>query len=341
MDHGSLDLTWLDPDNLDPRDLAGAVSVREAARAVDAPHRLGRTTVSTYTTWLRHGWDGERPVVAVAREPDRSDRVVGTLTLSLPGWDNTHLASLYVVVDPADRRRGLGRRLFEAGVARVRAEGRRLVCAAALDQSPGIPFLKAMGLEPVLEEVYRRQDLLALDWERLDQEYATAQRHAAGYELLRLPGAVPEELLPAVARMTEAINDAPTEGLDMEDEVFPPERIRAYEAAQAAYGDRVYRLAARELATGELAGHTVVSVDGEQPWLGNQHDTSVVGAHRGHRLGLLLKIGLLRWLREAEPQLRFIDTGNAASNAHMIAVNETLGYDVVARSVESQRHLTD
>lgn len=332
-----MDLTWLDGQRPDPGAVAGAVALLEAVRAADYPHRLQRVTVSAYTTRLRYGGDGEPPLAAVTR--DRYGRVVGLLSLHLPGWDNTHLANLYVVVDPRQRRHGLGRRLFEAGVDRVRVQGRRLVCAVCFDPSPGMPFLKALGLDPVLDGVYRRQDLLAADWDRLDREYAQAQEQAAGYELVRMPGAVPDELLPAIATMTEAINDAPNDELDFEDESFPPERIRAYETAQTAAGRRIYRLVARETETGAFAGHTVVAVDTEQPWLAGQHDTSVVRAHRGHRLGLLLKIGMLRWLREVEPQLRTVDTENAASNAHMIAVNEALGYEVVARSVEWQRHL--
>jgi GNAT superfamily N-acetyltransferase len=344
MDRWPLDLTWLDPEHPDPGGAAGAVAMLEAARVVDTPHRLPITTTTAFTARLRHSGDGHPPLMAVVREPpDRAPadagRVVGLLRLHLPGWDNTHLAGVHVVVDPRERRRGLGSRLFAAGVARARAEGRRLVCAACFDQTAGMPFLKAMGLDRVLEEVYRRQDLLAADWPRLDREYAEAERVAAGYRLLRLPGAVPDELLPAVAAMTEAINDAPTDDLDFEDEVFSPERIRAYEADQAAQGRRLYRLVTQQRETGALAGHTMVAVAAEQPWLADQHDTSVVRAHRGHRLGLLLKIGMLRWLREAEPQLRTLDTDNAASNAHMIRVNEILGYEVVARTVEWQRHL--
>jgi len=42
-------------------------------------------------------------------------------------------------------------------------------------------------------------------------------------------------------------------------------------------------------------------------------------------LGLLLKVEMLYWLRDEEPQVRHILTGNAASNAHMVRVNEALG----------------
>jgi hypothetical protein len=94
---------------------------------------------------------------------------------------------------------------------------------------------------------------------------------------------------------------------------------------------------ARHRVSGAIAGHTVVAVRGDRPQVGDQHDTTVVGAHRGHRLGLLLKADMMRWLRRVEPALETIGTQNAASNDHMIAVNERLGYRVLGRSLEFQR----
>ena len=96
---------------------------------------------------------------------------------------------------------------------------------------------------------------------------------------------------------------------------------------------------ARHRETGELGGHTVVAVEEQRPALADQHDTAVARAHRGHRLGLLLKAGMLLWLAEAEPQLETIDTWNAESNDHMIAVNEALGYRVMGRELQFQRDL--
>ena len=99
----------------------------------------------------------------------------------------------------------------------------------------------------------------------------------------------------------------------------------------------MYRVLARHRTTGELAGHTVVVVDGDRPERAEQHDTSVVGSHRGHRLGLLLKADMVLWLREAEPQLETIDTWNAESNDHMIGVNALLGYRIMGREHEYQK----
>jgi RimJ/RimL family protein N-acetyltransferase len=137
--------------------------------------------------------------------------------------------------------------------------------------------------------------------------------------------------------LTEAINDAPVDDLEWDDEVYSPDRIRAYERAQCASGFRFRRIVARHRRSGELAGHTVLVVDGDRPAYAEQHDTSVVRGHRGHRLGLLLKAEMLLWLAEVEPQLERIYTGNAESNRPMIAVNDRLGFRPVGRIAEFQR----
>jgi hypothetical protein len=331
-----VDITWLDRENPDEQTVAGAVAVAEAARAAERPHQPVQT-VSMFLGRFRHGWDGEPPDVAVAC--DEAGQVVGVVELSLPRRDNTHLAVVVPTAAPAAQSPKIEQELIDAASDRARAGGRKVVLAITPDRPVYAEMASAMGFERAYLEIERQQDLQATDWSLLDAEYADAKRKAAGYELVRINSPIPEELLKAVAEMTAAINDAPTEGLDIEDEVFTPERIRAFEAAVVGRNRRLYRLVARHRDSGELAGQTIVGVESEQPWRAYQYDTSVLAAHRGHRLGLLLKIGMLRWLREAERQVWLIDTDNAASNDHMIRVNELLGYRVVDKAICWQNNL--
>lgn len=333
---GYVDLRWLDAVDPDEGDLAGAVAVLESARQADCPHEPMLTT-SSLIAELQHGWDGEAPLIAVHRDEGR--RVTGVLAVHLPRHDNRHLGYLEITVDPQCRRRGLGRALYTAAVQRVRDEGRTLVLIGAFDSPQSTGFAAAIGVERASADVKRRQHLQRLDTARLDDEFAAAEALAGDYELFRMPKTVPDDLMPAVVELVSAINDAPTDDLDVEDEVFSAERLRAFAVAQRAHRRRTHQLVARHCASGVLAGHTMVAVEAEQPWYGHQFDTSVLAAHRGHRLGLLLKIGMVRWLAEAEPQLRVLDTWNAASNDHMIAVNEAIGYEVVATAAEYQAHL--
>jgi GNAT superfamily N-acetyltransferase len=332
-----VELRWVEPDTTDgSRDLDRAAAVLEAARELDSPHELG-TTVAQLRADLVHGWDGDPPRVALVENGD--GRAVAVLTADRPRWDNTHIAFVQVIVDPAARRQGVGRWVMETAAELARADGRTTLMTDSWDRPDRRAFAAATGLHAASNDVERRQDLLSLDRARLQRVEEEAEPYAGGYELLRVPLPVPDELMDQVVRMTAAINDAPTDDLDVEDEVFSPERVRAFEDSQRAHGRRVYRLVARERSTGELAGHTVVGLESDRPWRAGQWDTSVLATHRGHRLGLLLKAGMLRWLAEAEPQLRVLDTWNSASNTPMVRVNEDLGYQVLARGITWQRTL--
>ncbi|HET7388285.1 MAG TPA: GNAT family N-acetyltransferase [Nocardioidaceae bacterium] len=326
-----MDIVEITPD--DRALVEGFVAVTNAVNAVDSPWDHPQT-VAGYTGMLRHGWDGEPPHAFVGR---LDDAVVAQGEYSTTEWDNTHLAWVWLAVHPDHRRRGLGSAMLEHLIARAKAEGKTVLGTDGWDSPTTAAFAAAHGLERKSQAIQRRQTLADLDRALVRKRCDEAAAAASAYELVRIAGRTPEELLEAVATMTAAINDAPTDDLDIEDEVFPPERIRRYEDAQLAREYRLYRLLARHRETGGLAGHTVVAVEGERPHLGHQHDTSVVRAHRGHRLGMLLKAGMLEWLADVEPQLATVDTWNAESNDHMIGVNEELGYQVLGRGIQFQR----
>ncbi|WP_246486979.1 hypothetical protein [Kribbella qitaiheensis] len=185
----------------------------------------------------------------------------------------------------------------------------------------------------------RRQDIAGLDWSLVEALYDDAVRASSAYELIRITGRLPEEMLADMVAVTESINDAPRDELDIEDDEYSPERLRAYEEAQLGRERSIYRVIARERATGVLAGHSTVTVEQERPHIAEQADTAVSRDHRGHRLGALVKTGMLLWLREAEPAITQLDTWNAESNSHMIAINEQLNYHIVARALDFQKSL--
>ena len=311
------------------------VDLVNAVQTADSPW-VHPTTVHALTAMIRHGWEGEPPRVLVARA---GGVTVGTAEYWASEWDNTDLAWLWLAVHPEHRRRGVGSALLGELLALAARDDRPKVGIEGWDGPATYGFAAAHGFEKKSQAINRRQLLAEVDREavaRLREEAAAA---ATTYELVAVAGRTPEELLGPVATMTAAINDAPLDDLDMDDLEFSPARIRSYEDATRARGDRLYRLMARHRATGELAGHTVVVVDGERPTLAEQHDTSVLRAHRGHRLGLLLKAAMVLLLGEREPQLVSVDTWNAESNDHMIAVNEQLGYRVMGRGIQFQRVL--
>lgn len=318
----------------DAESIGLAVEFENAHHAADCPWQY-LTTPYRMEMEMRHGWDGEVGRYFLAYD---GQTPVGYASVDTSEWDNRDLAWLGLTILPKARRQRHGSRLLDELIAVSHEMGRNL---AGVDgwESPGVEaFAAATGFAKKSQAINRRMLLAETDLAdmlRLRDEGAAG---AASYELVRIDGRTPDDLVEAVSVMTGSINDAPTDDLEIEDEEYPPERIRAYENAMIASGHRFYRLLARHLETGELGGHTVVVVDTEQPANSHQHDTSVVRAHRGHRLGLLLKAEMVLWLAEAEPQVTSVDTWNTESNDHMIAVNEQLGYRVMGREIQYQRH---
>ena len=115
-----------------------------------------------------------------------------------------------------------------------------------------------------------------------------------------------------MAAIYNAMGDAPREP-GAAAEVWDAQRVRErVNDLQPRYGMHDYAVAARHDDTGELAALTEVAVDPEDPGWGHQVITAVTREHRGHRLGLLLKLAMMELLATTEPQLERIETWNAA-----------------------------
>jgi RimJ/RimL family protein N-acetyltransferase len=311
--------------------LQAFVELRRAIDAADCPWEP-QWTEYRQAAYMRNSWEGEPGRWFVAYD---GDEPVGTASIDASDYDNLEMAQISVRVAPERRRRGLGGAMLHDLEGIAAEMGRPLFLLDGWDGEATLGFAAAAGYERKSAEIRRLQVVTDAPDPRLIRDEALGR--AGDYELLRIEGYAPDDLLPGLVELTAAINDAPVDDLEWEDEVYSAERVRAYERAQIESGYRFRRILSRHRPTGELAGHTVVVVDTEQPTNAEQHDTSVVRAHRGHRLGLLLKAEMLLWLAGDEPQVERIYTNNAESNRYMIAVNERLGYRPVGRLVEFQR----
>jgi GNAT superfamily N-acetyltransferase len=275
--------------------------------------------------WFCHGFTGD-PAEAWFAPGSEPGSVLGWYRMELPDLENTDRAFLLVMVHPAHRRQGLGRALLRHAAGQASAAGRSLVWGETRDGSPGEAFAVATGAKQGIAGGIRRLDLRSLPAEKIAALRASAEAAAAGYTLVRWAGPTPPEYLASFAHVLNAINDAPHDA-GVEDESWDAERVRARnDAPTTSMGLRRHTIAARHDASGEIAAMSEVSVDPDDPAWGHQGLTAVAKQHRGHRLGLLLKTAMLEWLAEAEPQVERLETGNALSNTHMIAVNEALGF---------------
>jgi RimJ/RimL family protein N-acetyltransferase len=279
-----------------------------------------------FSAWMREGWSGERRETAVVA--GRGGGWAGGYLLELPDRKNTHIGELTIMVAPDRRRQGYGAALLRHAAARASALDRTLLSGRTRCGSPGSAFASAMGASAGILDVRRVLELGAVPAGTLAALRGTAEAAARGYSLLRWTGRTPEEHLDQVGRVSAAMADAPRN--PGEDAHRPdPQRIRDYERRAAEIGIRRYAVAARHDRTGELAGLTEIGVEAEDPAWAYQFITAVTREHRGHRLGLLVKVAMLDLLVDAEPGLRRILTENADSNQHMIGINAALGFEVL------------
>jgi GNAT superfamily N-acetyltransferase len=256
---------------------------------------------------------------------ERGGPVLGGYSLLLPDQENLDRAGLTLLVAPDQRRAGVGGALLRHARARAAELGRHTMTSEVLAGTPGDAFAQAVGAQASLVENRRTLDLEALPAGHLARLRASAQRAAAGYTLTSWDGLTPEKWLEPVAGLNETMADAPHDDGE-QPQVWNADRVRLADRQSADRGLRRYSIAAADTATGELAALTQVSVDEAAPRWGHQEMTAVVRAHRGHRLGLLTKVGMLELLAAREPQLRFVETYNGETNAHMVAINEALGF---------------
>lgn len=290
------------------------------------------------------------------------DRCVGRAEALWEQSEGARAAEITIGVAVDVRRRGIGSRLLQHAEAHARSIGREVltgfsdVSLAGLELSgprldapdgtasipaadPGAAFATRHGyrlgqLERVsgLTVTGRFDEFRSLLAERLDARSGAA----AGYRIVGWVDHAPEELLDslAVAHASMA-TDVPAGGITIDEEAWDADRVRAGET-RALAGGRTTLVQAAVAPDGDVAGYTELSLPTNSAAV-FQWDTIVLGPHRGHGLGMLLKLGNLVLLGETAPERSDVYTWNADENDHMLAINIALGFTPRGMSAEWQR----
>ena len=110
--------------------------------------------------------------------------------------------------------------LFEHLVQEAKAAGRTSVGIAGWDSERTTGFAARCGLVERSQAVNRRQHLREVDPSLIVELYGEAAEVARDYELVRLVGRTPPDLVDHLVSLVAAINDAPTDDL-----VFTPAKL--------------------------------------------------------------------------------------------------------------------
>lgn len=273
---------------------------------------------------------------------------LGHASLDLSLTEDTSTAQFMVGVVEAARGRGIGSALYErvlAGIGdrttlqtwfyspEVPAGDVRAVLAAsgsgAVDgASPGASWLLHRGFVLEQAERYSRLDVVAGSGADLAVLAHSAAQHAGvDYDLVSWHGRVPDVLVDDLAELQQRFSvDAPTAGLDVDEQVWDADRVAVTEDRGEARGHDRVRVAVRHVPSGRLVALTELTWASRNPAGVWQQITLVHPRHRGHRLGLWMKAANLQQLLAVNPDAARVHTWNANENSHMLAINEALGF---------------
>jgi GNAT superfamily N-acetyltransferase len=268
--------------------------------------------------------------------------LVGTAKVWLPRVDNTHMLWGGVQVPPEQRRQGVGSALLAAVEELGRDQDRRTfmfdVATRTGEENDGTRFAARHGYTVANLEQTKGIDLpeWAPQWGPFDDEVAA---RIGDYRIEVAHGRIPEEYAESYcAAVNRFVGLIPLGELELEELDWTVERLRQEEQRQGEVGaDQIDALAIAP--DGTVAGFSNLEVFLADPSRAHVGITMVLPPHRGHALGLGLKLASHRALIAAHPSCALVVTGNANANEHMNAINERLGYRVLEQSLEMQKKL--
>ena len=280
---------------------------------------------------------------AVFEDDSTGATMLGGGLAFFPQLDNTDKAYTGLCIAPQHQRQGAGSAVLEHLVSRAAAHGRTTLL---MESQYGFDrredhgyrrFAERHGFSVASVEVCRRMPLPVPE-EQLQAWIDEAAPYHRDYRLETFEE-IPDELLPSVCYVLNQLAlDAPTGDIVFEAEQITPEIRRESDARfKKRGGAKLETVAIDE--TGQAVAVTTLGLMGEEPDKVHQWATIVNRDHRGHRLGLAVKVANLRALQRAFPERAAVYTSNHEDNTNMVAINEKLGFRPVELFVEFQRKL--
>lgn len=272
----------------------------------------------------------------------KDGRIVAELFLSV-GFDenNLHLFSLGLQVLKPYRRKGYTKPLLEKSLAFAEKYKRTLATGETSSFVPdGQGFAEQVGATKGLEESINQLVLEGLDKKRLSNWLDLANSKSRDFEMGFWGSRYPDADINAIAELFNVMNTAPRDDLDIGDWQTKPEELREGEAYDVARGVERWVLYVRHKPSRNLAGFTITYWYPENPENLDQNATGVLPEYRSNGLGKWLKASMIQKVLTERPVVKRIRTGNANSNAPMLAINNELGFKFYKSGVVWQLEMT-
>jgi GNAT superfamily N-acetyltransferase len=179
-----------------------------------------------------------------------------------------------------------------------------------------------------------------VDEVRLDEvrDLIASARDAGSYRIFTFTTPWPERYHDDHCELMRRMStDEPAGDGERGEELWDQGRVDENQALLAARGAWKLAAVAEHVPSGRLVAVTELLVAPDAPQQAWQMETLVLPDHRGRRLGLAVKLANLEELARAAPDVRLVVTGNAKTNAPMIAVNDALGFEIAGEGAFWQK----
>ncbi len=339
-----MEVRLIEPDDEDGLAACAAVLIASDKEMFPDSDGLGLADLRAY---LRFRGKSRRWALLAASE--QGGPVLGMGLMEFPLLENPHSAEIVLAVHPGQRRRGVGRAIVEKMDECAAANGRRTlntivdVPVGLGTEHASMSFAPKVGFTTTLDG-NRRHLRVPLNKGRADglREVIANADNAADYRTMTFETPWPPELLDDECRLLRVMStDEPAGDGERQAEHWDEERLRESDELLAARGLRKLAAVAQHVPSGQVVAMTELLIADDTPGQSWQMITVVHPDHRGHRLGLAIKLANLELLAERAPRVRFVETGNASVNSPMIAVNEMLGFEIASEGMFWQKQLVE
>ncbi|HSM26064.1 MAG TPA: GNAT family N-acetyltransferase [Anaerolineaceae bacterium] len=255
--------------------------------------------------------------------------------------DNRHLSHFDIIVHPASRRLGIGKQLLKLIAEAALADNRSSLLTDTNDRIPaGEAFMQQIDAKRGLEGHVNQLRIDELDQNLIRNWLERGSNNEDEFEIGIWEGEYPEEKLDEIVQLIDLTNQQPLGDLAIEEMHFTAEQLREMEKMDAARGNQRFTFYLLEKATGKFAGYTETVWNANRPEILRQDMTGVFPQYRGKGLGRWLKAAMLDRMLIIHPEIKFVRTQNADSNAAMLRINNELGFKPYMTSILWQMEIS-